>query len=249
MSSPSKFHFGSLLPFLFRPRQTASAVLQKEGTWLTPLLVVSLLLVARVWLASPQPAAVTGDASQPLNPETGSPAPLPEGNLPTDGGTTSGASLLPAVGEVFGLWVGWLLLSILLFIGLVINGGQQTLTELLNLVAWASLPLGIRQIVRLVASLAAPSLAANQPGLAALAQSLSGPGGLFLAASLKLIDLYLIWQVLLIGLGLAQLSNLPTRRRFWITLGAVGLFLVLAALPGFFSGLFAQLTQPVPGSY
>lgn len=249
MSPTQKIHFGRVLPFLFRPRPTASAVLQKDATWLTPLLVVSLLLVARVWLSAPQPVTLEGEAGQALVPESGSPAPLPDESLPAEAENTGGGGLFPAVGAVLGLWLGWLLLGVLLFIGLVINGGQHTLTELLNLVAWTSLPLGVRQIVRLVTSLAAPSLAANPPGLAALAQALSGPGALFLNSSLALIDLYLVWQVILILLGLGQISNLPARRRFWIALGAIGLFLLLAALPGFFSGLFAQLTQPVPGSY
>ena len=35
----------------------------------------------------------------------------------------------------------------------------------------------------------------------------------------------------------------------YLLLGALVIFLVLAAMPGFLGSIFAQLTQPVPGYY
>ena len=48
-----RFYFEWLLPFLLRPRKLAPQVAQKRATWLTPLLVISLLLAARIWFATP----------------------------------------------------------------------------------------------------------------------------------------------------------------------------------------------------
>jgi hypothetical protein len=156
---------------------------------------------------------------------------------------------VPILGSLASLWAGWFLLSVLLYVGMVISGSSNSFTETLNLVGWSSLPLGIRQIPLMIAGLAIPSLAANAPGLSSLTQAMSGPTGMFLTSLLKLVDVYLVWQVFLILFGLGQISPLPPRRVLGVTLAAVALFLVLAAVPGFLSGVFGQLTQPVPGTY
>jgi hypothetical protein len=141
-------------------------------------------------------------------------------------------------------------LSVLLYVGMVISGSNNSLTDTLNLTAWASLPLALRQIVMLVAALAAPSVAGGNPaGISALASSLSGPAGMFATSLLQPVDIYLVWQVILIVIGLRQVSPLPARRIIGVTLGAVALFLVLAALPGFFSAIFTQLTAPSPVNF
>ena len=160
-----------------------------------------------------------------------------------------GSLILPALGAVASLWAGWFLFSVLLYVGMVVSGSHNTFTETLNLVGWSSLPLGIRQIPLMIAGLAFTSVAANPPGLASLAASLTGPTGMFVTPLLKMVDFYLLWQVLLILLGLKQISPLPTRRVLTVTFGALILFLALAATPGFLGSIFAQLTQPVPGYY
>jgi hypothetical protein len=268
-----RLHFDLLFPFLLHPRATAPKVSQKRATWLTPLLLVSLLMILRVAVATPAsastPIEVTPSMEQgPKGMEDGTQfvsaklggggggggggegTPVPEGGMPAETTDFSiGSLILPALGAVASLWAGWLLLSVLLYVGMVISGSNNTFTETLNLVGWSSLPLGLRQIPLMIAALAFPTVATNPGGLAALASSLSGPAGMFLTPLLKLVDLYLIWQVILLLLGLKQISPLSTRRVVTITLGAVLLFLALAAMPGFFSAIFAQLTQPVPQTY
>jgi hypothetical protein len=265
-----RFYFEWLFPFLFRPRAHAQQVAQKRATWLTPLLVVSLLMGVRLWFASPVvvvdspvpaesvPAPVPGakgmadtyTISAPAGGGGGGTVVTPDsgGGVEPQVGSATG-QIVPILGALAGLWVGWFLLSVLLYVGMVVNGSSNSFTETLNLVGWSSLPLGIRQIPLLIASLAIPSVAANAPGLASLTTSMSDPTGIFLTSLLKLVDVYLVWQVILILLGLGKISPLPARRILGVTFGAVLIFLALAAAPGFLSVIFAQLTQPVQGAF
>ncbi len=271
-----RFYFEWLFPFLFRPRAHARQVAQKRATWLTPLLVVSLLMVARLWFTPAISVSVPVDVT-PLPMQPGAKgmitntyaisAHLGGGGggggggviIPPPGSMDPGSAELPAASatdqivpiaaSLVGLWAGWFLLSVLLYVGMVISGSSNSFTETLNLVGWSSLPLGIRQVPLLITALSLPSAAANSAGLASLLAITSGPTGFFLSALLKLVDVYLVWQIILILLGLGQISPLPVKRVLGITLGAVALFLVIAAMPGFLSSIFAQLTQPVPGMY
>jgi hypothetical protein len=262
-----RFHFEFLLPFLLHPGATFQKIVQKRATWLTPLLVISLLTVARVMLAAPPVVPITPDTTFPppgiqVSPGKGQElqdgvtlvsAPLQKGGgggeerIPPEAGTGSRVeNILPAAMTTISLWTGWFLLSILLYVGMVINGSNNSFIETLNLTAWASLPLALRQTVMLVAALAIPSLGTNPTGLAALTSSHVGPLGTFLTVLLKSVDIYLIWQVILIVIGLRQVSPLPLRRILGITLVSLTLFLVLAAIPSFLTSIFAQLTAPVP---
>jgi|GEM_PF-582080 len=268
--TPNKrLHFEFLLPFLLHPRATFAQVAQKRGTWMTPLLVISLLLIARVMLATPAPEpAFPGDfvpepGRVPVGPKgqepqqdamlisahpqdgDGGDGEFPQKELPPDAsGGAILANLVPALGATVGLWVGWFLLSVLLYVGMVISGSNNSFTETLNLTAWASLPLALRQVVLLVAALAFPSVSTNPSGISALAASFTGPAGMFMTSLLRPVDIYLVWQVILIVIGLRQLSPLGLRRVVGITIVAVALFLALAAMPGFLSAIFAQLSTP-----
>lgn len=270
-----RFHFEFLLPLLFRPGATFQKTILKRATWLTPLLVISLLTIARVMLATPAattsaPVDVTPPPGIQIAPGKGQELQgnyaliaarpqkgggggegegIPPGGVSEPAGGSITANIVPALMATVSIWAGWFLLSILLYVGMVVSGSNNSFTETLNLVAWASLPLGLHQIVVLVAVLARPTLGDNPAGLAALASSLSGPLGMFLSALLKLVDVYLIWQVILIVIGLRQVSPLTLGRIWGITLGALALFLILAAMPGFLTAIFAQLTAPVPSGY
>lgn len=265
-----RFHFEFLLPFLFRPRATAQKIVQKRATWLTPLLVISLLTILRVMMAAP---AVVATPAMPDNSGPGfQVAPggkggqVPQGSdvlvsarlqkggggggggeeIPPDTSSSSRlGNILPALTTTLGIWAGWFLLSILLYVGMVVSGSNNSFTETLNLTAWASLPLALRQIAMLSATLAMPSLGDNPTGIAALVSSMSGPLGMFLTVFLKSVDVYLIWQTILIVVGLRQVSPLALPRIVGIVLGAMALFLILIAIPGFLTAMFAQLTAPV----
>ncbi len=137
-SNHKRFHFDLLFPFLLRPRATAPKIAQKRGTWLTPLLIVTLLIIARVLLATPATVSTVPVEATPesgIGPQGmegdvalvsanqggggggggGEEPPLPEGEMPLELAKPSiGSLLLPALGAVASLWVGWFLFSVLL---------------------------------------------------------------------------------------------------------------------------------------
>jgi hypothetical protein len=268
-----RFHFELLLSFLIHPGKMAGQIIQKQATWLTPLLVVSLMILIRGWFSvsatnvvpiekipPPNQGPVGVSENQLITSKTGGGGggggggseltPVPDGTQLIETPTTSGNQILPALATTAGLWVGWFLLGILLFIGMVIGGSPNTFTETLNLVGWSCLPLGIRQIPLLITSLALPSFSANTAGLSALVDSTNvGVTNEFLISILKMIDIYFVWQVVLILVIMKKISPLSTKRVLAVTLSTMVIFLLLAAMPGFLTVLFGQLTQPVPGTY
>ncbi|MEI7846036.1 MAG: YIP1 family protein [Chloroflexota bacterium] len=275
-----RFHFELLLSFLIHPGKMAGQIIQKQATWLTPLLVVSLMILIRGWFSVSATNVVPIEITPPPNQGPvglsenqlisskagggiggggggggggnggGEITPAPEGNQSIETQTTSGNQILPALATTASLWIGWFLLGILLFLGMVIGGSPNTFTETLNLVGWSCLPLGIRQIPLLITSLVLPSFSANTAGLSALVDSTNvGVTNEFLISILKMIDIYFIWQVVLILVIMKKISPLSTKRVLAVTLSTMVIFLLLAAMPGFLTVLFGQLTQPVPGTY
>ena len=265
-----RFHFELLLSFLIHPGKMAGQIIQKQATWLTPLLVVSLMILIRGWFSVSATNVVPIEKTPPPNQGPvglsenqlitskagdgggggGEITPAPDGNQSIETPTTNGNQIVPALATTAGLWVGWFLLGILLFIGMVISGSPNTFTETLNLVGWSCLPLGIRQIPLLITALALPSFSANTAGLSELVASTNvGVTNEFLISILKMIDIYFVWQVVLILVIMKKISPLSTKRVLAVTLSTMVIFLLLAAMPGFLTVLFGQLTQPVPGTY
>jgi hypothetical protein len=265
-----RFHFEFLFSFLIHPGKMTGQIIQKQATWLTPLLVVSLMILIRGWFSVSTTNVVPIDITPPPNQgpvglsenqlitsKTGGGSggrgeltPVPDGTQLIETPTTSGNQILPALATTAGLWIGWFLLGILLFLGMVIGGSPNTFTETLNLVGWSCLPLGIRQIPLLITALALPSFSANTAGLSELVASTNvGVTNEFLISILKMIDIYFVWQVVLILVIMKKISPLSIKRVLAVTLSTMVIFLLLAAMPGFLTVLFGQLTQPVPGTY
>jgi len=109
-------------------------------------------------------------------------------------------------------------------------------------VAAAIVPFILRDLVQIIAILVTKQLIL-QPGLSGfIAEGETGFNS-FLAALLAFMDIYLIWQIVLIGLGAMKISGLKAGKAWLATMIAVILFMVLKALPGF---VMAQLSGLSP---
>ena len=62
--------------------------------------------------------------------------------------------IIPLLSSLAGLWLGWLLLAGLLHFGSTLVGGRGSMQSALNIVAWASLPFAVRDLLRIVFMLA-----------------------------------------------------------------------------------------------
>jgi hypothetical protein len=146
--------------------------------------------------------------------------------------------IMPMVGSLAGLWVGWLLLAALLHFGSTLLGGRGSMQSALNIVAWASLPFAVRDILRIIFMLAAGH-AIMSPGLSGFT---STPG--FVSQLFARLDIFLVWQVMLLVIGFALTDGLPCTKA--VTGVVVVLLLVLLAQAGLgalgssFGGLAVQ---------
>jgi hypothetical protein len=146
--------------------------------------------------------------------------------------------IMPMVGSLTGLWLGWLLLAALLHFGSTLLGGRGSMQSALNIVAWASLPFAVRDILRIIFMLAAGH-AIMSPGLSGF---VSTPG--FLAQLLTRVDIFLIWHVVLLVIGFALTDGLPRGKAVTGVLVVVILVLLaqagVGALTSSFGGLAVQ---------
>src|SRR5687768_2583278 len=239
---PRRFDLPRAQAMLFRPRRGFQEMASdSRGTWLTPMLLLSITAILVVIVAGylKSRAALTGEI--PLPPDWQFWTPEMQNNYMQAQQATQGPVFLyiiPALGSLTGLWLGWLLLAALLHFGSTLLGGRGSMQSALNIVAWASLPFAVRDILRIIFMLATGH-AIISPGLSGFA---STPG--FLPQLLTRLDIFMIWHVILLVIGFALTDGLPRSKA--VTGVVVILLLVLFAQAGLgalsasFGGLAVQ---------
>jgi hypothetical protein len=237
-----RFDFSRVRAVLFRPRRAFEEMTSEaRATWLTPMLVLTVTAILVVLVAGylRSRAAMLGEIELPRDWEFWSPE--MQNNYMQAQQATQGPVfmyIMPMLGSLSGLWLGWLLLAALLHFGSTLLGGRGSMQSALNIVAWASLPFALRDILRIVYMLSAGH-AINSPGLSGF---LSTPG--FLAQLLTRVDIFLIWQIVLLVIGLAITDSLPRGKAAAGVIVVMSLVLLaqagLGALSSSFGGLAVQ---------
>lgn len=260
-STNGRFHFKWLFPFLVRPQQTFEHVLFRKATWYTPMLVISLLLIAQVFvkgylsppaseIALSEGISTEGVSTQGLDVGGGSSGEGMDGaeavSEPSSGWRDS---LLPVGSKLAGLWLGWFVLTLLLFVALVISGSQGSFTSSLNLTAWSSLPFAVQVLAQIIITLIYSTASTLPQGLAGLALKTQGTGAEFLSIILRRVDIFLIWQAVLLMIGAVFISQLPAGKVRWLVLLAILSYLMLAALPAFGMEQFSLLQSAAQPQY
>jgi hypothetical protein len=227
---------------LFRPRRGFQEMAsESRATWLTPMLLLTLSAILVVVVAGylKTRAAMMGEV--PLPPDWQFWTPEMQNNYMQAQQATQGpvfVYVMPMVSALTGLWVGWLLLAALLHFGSTLLGGRGSMQSALNILAWASLPFVLRDILRMVFMLTAGHPIVS-PGLSGFT---STPG--FVAQLLTRLDIFLIWQIILLVIGFALTDGLPRGKAVTGVLVVVLLVLFaqagLGALASSFSGLAVQ---------
>src|SRR5829696_9169195 len=186
---------------LFRPRRGfQDMAAESRSTWFTPMLLLSIMAILVVVVAGylKSQAALTGEVQLPQDWEFWTPE-MQENYMRAQQATQGPVFLyiMPMISSLTSLWVGWLLLAGLLHFGSTLLGGRGSMQTALNIVAWASLPFAVRDILRIVFMLAAGH-AINSPGLSGFTTT---PG--LVAQLLTRVDIFLIWNVILLVIGFA----------------------------------------------
>lgn len=200
------------LSFLLRPKQVFGEMASEaRASWLTPMLVLTVTAILAVVVAGylKTQAAMLGEIQLP--PDWQYWTPDQQNNYMQAQQATQGPTfmyIIPMVGSLTGLWVGWLVLAGLMHLGSTLFGGRGSMQSALNVVAYASLPFALRDLLR-VAYMLASSHTITSPGLSGFAAS----AGLF-ANLLQHTDIFLIWSIVLLVIGFAVSDGLTSGKAF-----------------------------------
>ena len=152
--------------------------------------------------------------------------------------------VIPALGALASLWLVWVLVGSLLRLTLTILGGHNSGVAM-NVAAWAGLPFGLRDLLRAGYLLLGQDLIAN-PGLSGFIQPGQGNALLFLQQVLVFVDIFTIWYLVLLIVGVRSGNSISVGRAilavlvvFLIVFGARA---ALGMLSGKFGGL--MITRP-----
>src|SRR5215213_6174079 len=158
-----RFDLSRLLSLFTRPAAVFGEMTSEaRATWLTPMLVLTVTAILVVVVAGylKTQAAMMGEIELQQN--------YMQAQQATQGATFM--YIIPLVGALTTLWVGWILVAGLLHLGSTLLGGRGSMQGALNIVAWASLPFAIRDVLRVIFMLSAGH-AINSPGLSGFAAS------------------------------------------------------------------------------
>lgn len=239
-SNPARrFDMPRVFAVFFNPRATFTEMASEaRATWLTPMLLLSVTAILAVVTAGYLKARATMMGEVTLPPDWQWWTPEMQNNYMQAQQATQGPVFLyvmPLVGSLTSLWLGWLVLAGLLHLGSTLFGGRGSMQNALNLVAWASLPFAVRDILRVIFMLIVRHVIVS-PGLSGFASS-SG----FLSQLLERTDIFLIWNIILLVIGFAVMDGLSKGKSFMNVF--IVILLVLLAQAG-----LATLTSGLGGA-
>jgi hypothetical protein len=217
-----RLNFARVSEVILQPQRTFGILAEESRpSWLTPMLILSvtssLAIIVRGYLNAR--AAMMGEMQLPRDWEWWTPdmqANYMQAQQSMQGPVFS--YVIPLIIALISLWLGWLILSGLLHLGSTLLGGRGTMPGALNIVAWASLPFAVRDILRILFMLIS--------GHSIQSAGLSGFAGesVFLAQILAQVDLFYVWYCVLLVIGFGFSENL-TRNK--VILGVSALIVVV----------------------
>jgi hypothetical protein len=244
-----RFYFGWIPEVLFLPRRAFRRISSSSSAiWITPLLILSCLVLINTLVAGrlKYQAAMTGEISYPPDYQYYT----PEQQAQYTQAIQSTQSpvfvyVLPAIMALLGVWIGWLILGGILHLVTTLLGGRGSTAVSMNIVAWGSLPFAVRAIIQIIYLLISKNLISN-PGLSGFSPTGGSAWILFLGQLLKLIDIYLIWQIVLLILGVRLSTALSTIKSTSGVILAVVIILAIQSGLSYIVGLLGNLTITRP---
>lgn len=163
--------------------------------------------------------------------------------------------VFPSISRGVGQLVGWLVWAGALYLAGMALGGRGTFGQVFTIVVWAWLPRALRGLLQTIYIFATGQLITN-PGLSGLVQeswsvedlALNPPrvGQMVLRSLLGRIDLFLIWSLVLLVIGVSVTTRLSRRKSVMLTVAVWVLLTVLSLIPTLFSGLFFSQMGATP---
>jgi hypothetical protein len=244
-----RFNFNWVPEVFFRPRKLFQRIsASTSAVWITPLLLLTILALANTLIAGKikYQASLTGEITYP--PDFQYYTPEQQAQYMQAIQSTQGpvfVYVLPSITSLLGVWIGWLLLGGMLHLITTLFGGRGTTGLSMNIVAWASLPLALRSLVQIIYMLVTKDLIGN-PGLSGFSPSSASGIMLFISQLLRLVDIYIIWQILLLILGVRQSTVISPAKSTISVLLTVTLLIALQAGLAYGIGLLGNLSIARP---
>jgi hypothetical protein len=225
------FDIKKLIFFIIKPRQAFQIMPElKNPAWLMPMLLLSLGVLLRVIISGFLQSQAAAQGTLTLPPDWEWWSPDMQNNYMQGIQTTQGPAyvyVIPSVTGLIGLWLSWPIMSSMLHLFSTLLGGRGSQASTLNAVAWSSLPFAWRDLLR-TAFMLVTKHTLTSPGLSGFISSSVGTAGLF-GNLLKHTDLFLIWVIGLLIIGLHQLDSLSKSKTWIVVLVVVALSLLAQA--------------------
>ncbi len=250
--------FRLLWGIIVKPRATLEYLSERGGrAWWLPALLAVLLAILPTVVAAPITAQQSREAVAAAQEQWGEQRGMEmsaeeQAQMEQAMAITSSPLLtvvFPAVGGVVVMAGGWLVWAGALYLTGLALGGRSTFGQMFRMVMWAWLPYALRGLFQTVYILASGQIIAN-PGLSGLVQEtrpiseiVAAPpsmGQTVLVAFLSRIDLFLVWNFILLVIGVTVTTRLSRRKATLVTLGVWLLLTALSLLPALVGGLFTQ---------
>jgi hypothetical protein len=237
-------HFEWIIPTILKPHDTIHTIIAEEKrVWLTPLVLLSGLGVLFTLVAAPiRKMVIQSGLNTPLDFQYYS-ADQQTQFLNAQATQTSPLFLylFPILSGLAAIWISWFILSSILHLSLTLSGSRSASTCSFNLVAWSMIPLALRYVMQIIVMLISRSTISAQ-GLSGFV-SLDATGfAAYFGALLGLIDVYFIWQIVLLMIGVIPISNLKKTKAWLATSISLVVLALLQALPGFLGSILGGLS-------
>jgi hypothetical protein len=237
-------HFNWVLPIFIHPKKAIKNIIEQEKpVWLTPLLILSVLVVLAGLVAWPiRRNAIIDGFTMPQDFQYYS---SEQQTQFMEAQASQSSALMtfifPVLGSLIGLWIFWFLTSSILHMGHFISGSPTDKGGYFNLVAWVMSPFMVRQVIQILAMLISqkPISAAGLSGFV----SGTGAGAGYLAGILGQVDLYFIWMIVLLLLGIVPLSGLMKTKSWAVAAGTLLIMVLLMAVPQFIQSIISGFSS------
>ena len=247
-----------LVGIVLRPRATLEYLASRGGrSWWAPCLVAVLFAVLPIVAAAPITARQTRkavQATQEMMGERVGSGQSADQEAQMEQAMSMAASPLitavfPAAASVVGLVVVWLAWAGALYLIGTAMGGRSTFRQMFRTVAWTWVPFALRGLLQTIYILASGQ-AIDNPGLSGFVRNgqpvgemISAPPGaghMLVVSLLARLDLFLVWNLVLMFIGVSVVTRLPRRKAIAVGLGVWLLLTAIGLVPVLVSSTLAQ---------
>ena len=243
MQQKRLFHLNWLSKIILKPKLVFNQLIHHTNSWFTPMLILSIAILlhslANGWVN--QQAALSGEILTPPDFQYWSPE--QQEQFFQSQQVRQGPVFLyiiPTIWNITLTWIGWLLVSGILHLALTMIGGRGETNVSAAIVAWASVPFILRSVIRAIYTFTSRQLI-DAPGLSGFIDSASN-SQIFLSNFLSLVDIYLLWYITLMILGVKICTGISTGKSITSVITIIGLTLLFQTLIGYFSYQISSIT-------